>query len=593
MAPDDPSDDDHQPADPDQTVIVDDKGNTLALPPLSARPPRTRREVPPELGRYQVRATLGSGGMGTVYLAYDTQLDRLVALKVPHFDTELEQGLVARFAAEAQAAAGIDHPNLCAVHDFGEIDGIPFLTMTYVAGRPLTELFAGGEPLPQEQAVMIVQQVAAAMGVAHAAGIIHRDLKPANIMLGEHGAPVVMDFGVARRESQARRRLTHQGNALGTPAYMAPEALRGDAGAVGPAADIYSLGVTLYQLLTARLPYNGSPIETVRLILRGERPPPPDELRPNLDPQLVAICGKAMAVRIEDRYPSMASLAEALGAFLRGRSQQFQLSDDESAPGSALSTAEVLSRAGERLFTLGKWDVAHDVISTAADLPGLDGLAAIRQRNRLVHLCKNRDRWPEALEHSEFCVSRLGADAPPELAARVYLNRGSILYDLGRRGEAGVAFDIAERHATDCRTPQRRCCAPPPPTTWACFTTIATSWLAPRRSCSTGAPPSASSRSSAPISRPTSAWCSSPARWWIRRRRRRRREYWARLFLVLSAPGTCRASAMRCPIARCAIWPPDDCRRRAPPSKRRFASAIGSAKSGPSTAPSPTWRWSS
>jgi tetratricopeptide (TPR) repeat protein len=434
----------------DETMRIDPSG---AVTLVNSGPPLRKRELPPRFGRYEVRSLLGSGGMGSVYLAYDTQLDRLIALKVPHVETSEDAELLDRFWAEAHAGAGISHPNLCAVYDFGEIDGVPYFTMTYVRGKPLLESLSGG-PMAQEHAAMVVQQVAAAMEVAHRAGIVHRDLKPANILLGEHQLPVVMDFGVARRESAKRRRLTHQGTSLGTPGYMAPEALRGEA--MGPPSDIYSLGVSLYQLVTGSLPFDGTAIDTVRRILRGERARPPDELRPGLDGQLVAICMKAMAAERTDRYRNMGEMAEALLEFLRGRSGQFQVDELEPDMTPVSGTAEILSRAGQQLFFIGRWSVAHDVISTAAQLPGLGGTAALRQRNRLVHLCKNMDRWGEALEHSDWCMARLGAAASSEveadLLARVWVNRGSVLYDLGRREEAGVAFRTGFEHATKCRT---------------------------------------------------------------------------------------------------------------------------------------------
>src|SRR5262249_17023788 len=162
-----------------------------------------------------------------------------------------------------------------------------------------------------------------------------------------------------------------------------------------------------------KMPFMGTPVETVRQVLRGDQAPPAGELRPEIDAQLTAICMKAMAHAIDDRYRTMADLAEALLEFLRGRSQKFQVSAGPRA--SEPAGAAVLSRRGAQLFRMGRWSVAHDVISTAASLPGLEGGAAVRQRNRLVHLCKNMDRWAEALEHSEWCVARLGAQPTADL----------------------------------------------------------------------------------------------------------------------------------------------------------------------------------
>src|SRR5207248_3269451 len=153
-------------------------------------------------------------------------------------------------------AATLSHPNICPVFDVGTIDGIHYVTMAYVEGKTLSALIRGDERLPQKAVAAVVRKLALAMQEAHACGVIHRDLKPSNVMINKRNEPVIMDFGLARR-AQENARLTRSGSVLGTPAYMAPEQVKGDPKAVGPASDIYSMGVILYEMLTGELPFNG------------------------------------------------------------------------------------------------------------------------------------------------------------------------------------------------------------------------------------------------------------------------------------------------------------------------------------------------
>jgi serine/threonine protein kinase len=187
------------------------------------------RRLPETFGRYQILRPLREGGMGAVYLARDTQLDRLVALKVPRLgdDDQLAPHDLKRFLREARSAAALLHPNLCPIFDVGEVGGTPYLTMAYIEGHPLSDLVKPFKPLSQRQAALIVQKLAQAVQAAHARGVIHRDLKPSNVMITARGEPVVMDFGLARRDQTVEARLTKPGTALGTPAYMSPEQIRG------------------------------------------------------------------------------------------------------------------------------------------------------------------------------------------------------------------------------------------------------------------------------------------------------------------------------------------------------------------------------
>src|SRR4051794_21584639 len=170
--------------------------------------------LPAQFGRYRLEKLLGKGGMGAVYLAHDTQLDRPVALKVPAFGPD-DGGLRERFFREARAAATLNHPNLCPVYDVGEQGGVLFLTMAFIEGKPLSAYVRADKPLAPNQAAALVRVMARALQEAHDRGVIHRDLKPANVMIGRKNQPVVMDFGLARRATGQDERLTQSGALMG------------------------------------------------------------------------------------------------------------------------------------------------------------------------------------------------------------------------------------------------------------------------------------------------------------------------------------------------------------------------------------------
>jgi serine/threonine protein kinase/WD40 repeat protein len=298
-----------------QAVVSDTdlaRQTSVTDPTPAPKPP----ELPERFGRYRIEKCLGRGGMGAVYLAHDTQLDRRVALKVPRFSDVDNPRVLERFYREARAAATLSHPNICPVYDVGAVDGVPYLTMAYIEGKPLSAFIRRGRPLPPAQAAAVVRKIALALQEAHAHGVIHRDLKPSNVIINTRREPVVMDFGLARRSTKREARLTQLGSILGTPAYMPPEQVTGDIDAMGPACDVYSLGVILYELLTGRLPFEGE-VVSVLLQIATDRPPPPSQHRPDLDPRLEAVCLKALAKKPEERYASMTDLARDLGEYLR------------------------------------------------------------------------------------------------------------------------------------------------------------------------------------------------------------------------------------------------------------------------------------
>jgi len=270
-----------------------------------------------KFGRYQIIREIGKGAMGTVYLAEDTHIGRQIALKTPHFKEDPTGEQAERFFREARAAGNLRHPNICPIHDFGQIDGKHFISMAYIEGRPLSAFIRPDKPQTERQILIVVRKAALALQEAHDHGIVHRDLKPANIMVDKKSEPIIMDFGLARqtlRESDIR--LTQTGNIIGTPAYMSPEQVGGEPDKIGPPTDQYSLGVILYELLTCQLPFRGSVMAVMSQVLTSE-PPPPSQLRSDLDPRIEAVCLKMMAKKPSERFASLKAATDELAIILK------------------------------------------------------------------------------------------------------------------------------------------------------------------------------------------------------------------------------------------------------------------------------------
>jgi serine/threonine protein kinase len=280
--------------------------------------PTAVQDLPTEFGRYRVEQKLGQGAMGAVYLARDTELGRKVALKIPMFSQTERPKLVERFYREARAAATLDHQHICTVYDVGEIDGIRFISMAYIEGKPMSAYIHPDKLQSPRQVAQVMRKLASALEEAHTAGIIHRDLKPTNIMFDKKREPIIMDFGLARQVDQDadQSRLTQEGTVIGTPAYMAPEQVKADLEQMGPVTDVYSLGIILYELLTGRLPFEG-PIAAVLGQVLTIDAEPPSTINPEVDPGLEVICLRAIAKEISDRYQTMREFAEAFTEWLR------------------------------------------------------------------------------------------------------------------------------------------------------------------------------------------------------------------------------------------------------------------------------------
>ncbi len=283
--------------------------------PVTPPPGALAVSAPSCVGEFELQEEIGRGGMGVVYKAWDRKLGRDVAVKMILRGAHATSSDLARFQTEAGAAAGLSHPNIVPVYQVGEHDGQPYFVMKLVAGRTLASLVKNGPLLPRRAAGYLLA-IAHAVGHAHGRGVLHRDLKPSNILIDSDEQPLVTDFGLAKRV-EGGESLTGTGAVLGTPSYMAPEQVEGTA-KIHAAADIYSLGAILYEMLTGRPPFlASSPLETM-LLVRSEEPVRPSALNPNIDADLELICRKCLEKRPEHRYAAVADLAKDLQAYLDG-----------------------------------------------------------------------------------------------------------------------------------------------------------------------------------------------------------------------------------------------------------------------------------
>ena len=281
---------------------------------LSSSPfPSTQAAIPQTFAGYKVHEIIGRGGFGLVYRAYDEELEREIALKVPT-SAEFTHQDKQRFLREAKATARLRHPSIVPVYNAGEIDDIPFIASAFISGQTLYQTMAE-ESLSEKEAVRIVLKLAEALHYAHQHGIIHRDVKPQNVMIDNKDQPQLMDFGLARLSDSAEK-LTQDGAVMGTPAYMSPEQAGGMA-ELTEASDQYSLGVVLYELLTGKLPFTGTPELVIYNILNKD-PASPREIKKSIPPDLETICLKAMAKASNRRYDSCAEFAADLNRWSNG-----------------------------------------------------------------------------------------------------------------------------------------------------------------------------------------------------------------------------------------------------------------------------------
>ena len=261
------------------------------------------------LGRYHIVEQLGEGGMAIVYKAFDTRLERAVALKVIRTERMDDSQFLGRFEREARALAKLTHPNIVHINDYGEHEGLPYLVMDFIPGGTLKERI--GAPIPWAEAAWFLAPVAGGLDYAHKQGIIHRDIKPSNILITESGQPMLTDFGIAKMlQDDKSGNLTTSGIGMGTPEYMSPEQVMGSP--VDGRTDIYSLGIVLYEMVTGRTPYKADTPMAIAIKLVNDPLPRPRQYVPGLPPQAEQVIFKALAKQTDDRYLDMGAFAVAL-----------------------------------------------------------------------------------------------------------------------------------------------------------------------------------------------------------------------------------------------------------------------------------------
>jgi serine/threonine-protein kinase len=359
------------PAGPDQgpaTTIAHESAGPLATTPSASRPL-------PRFGDYEPLSEIARGGMGVIYKARQVSLQRDVALKMILSGPLASPIERERFRLEAEAAANLDHPHIVPIYEVGEHDGQPFYSMKLIEGGSLVQQVPRLVKEPHSAARLLVK-VARAVDAAHQRGFLHRDLKPANILLDGQGQPFVTDFGLARRVA-GESGLTRTGTIVGTPSYMAPEQASGRRGTVTAAADVYSLGAILYELLTGQPPFRAATLmETVVQVLEQE-PTPPGRLRPGVPRDLELICLKCLEKSPEMRYGSATALADELDRFLRGE--------------------DVAARRASPLLRLRRW--ARREPALAFRLAALAAIIALTHYNHL------HSSQPDAILHAKVIAT--------------------------------------------------------------------------------------------------------------------------------------------------------------------------------------------
>jgi formylglycine-generating enzyme required for sulfatase activity/energy-coupling factor transporter ATP-binding protein EcfA2/predicted Ser/Thr protein kinase len=326
--------DDGMASDPNKAGGQPEEHGLTETAPLAETPPIKQ---PERIGRYRVERLLGQGGFGLVYLAYDDQLDRSVAIKVPHAHLIVRPGDAEAYLAEARTVANLDHPNIVPVYDVGGTGQFPcYVVSKFIDGTSLAARLAQSRLSPRE-AVELVATVAEALQHAHKQGLVHRDIKPGNILLDKAGKPFVMDFGLALRERDVGKEPCF----AGTPAYMSPEQARGEGHRVDGRSDIFSLGIMFYELLTGRRPFQGDSSAEVLEKIATIEARPPRQWDDTIPKELERICLKSLSKRASERYTTSKDMADDLRYWLRCSSGERHSAEVRSGIGGQVLETEL------------------------------------------------------------------------------------------------------------------------------------------------------------------------------------------------------------------------------------------------------------
>jgi len=407
------------------------------------------------LGPYQIVELIGRGGMAFVYKALQPTLRRYVAIKVlpPYFAHE--ENFRARFQQEAETVARLEHPNILPIYDYGQQGDVPYIVMPLITGGTLRDWLARGVSLPR--ALTVLSRILQALDYAHAQGVIHRDIKPSNVLMSQGDWPLLSDFGIAKLAEPALR-MTKSGTMVGTPEYMAPE--QSQAVAVDHRADIYAMGVVLFEVLTGRLPFQGPTPVAVILQHIKDPPPPPTSLRPDLSPIWDDICARALAKDPRDRFPTAGAMDEAIQAALR----RLEREGEQWAVDVARADPRALLASAVRARGEGDWQRVISLCGQLLELDPVNGDAlhllteaheALRRQREQRHIEQAQDlvRQAEAALAAErfteaqqlFDQARaLGVPGAAEGLARVQQAREAArLYAAAREAVAHERWDEA------------------------------------------------------------------------------------------------------------------------------------------------------
>ncbi|HEY2840283.1 MAG TPA: protein kinase [Pirellulales bacterium] len=415
----------------DEEVLCPSCGSSFRLDPDHTQ--SWAKDKLPKLGKFELIEAVGRGAFGTVYRARDTQLQRIVAVKVPRSGQLTTDEDEDRFVREARNAAQLQHPGIVPVHEVGRSETFPYIVSEFVEGVTLSDALTDRR-LGFKESAQLVARVADALEHAHSQGVVHRDLKPSNIMLTADGAPRVMDFGLAKRDA-GEITVTVEGQVLGTPAYMSPEQALGQSHHVDGRSDVYSLGVILFELLTGELPFRGNQRMLLHNVIHSE-PRDPRSLNDRIPRDLETICLKAMAKEPGRRYQTAQALADELRSYLTGQ------------PITARPVGSV-----ERSWRWCKRNPMVAGLSAAVAIALLSGTAvstffAIRADRFATETIAERDRADAKAEEAEANAARAQNEKD---TARRQLYRADMLLAAREWEDANVnqASSLIERHAQD------------------------------------------------------------------------------------------------------------------------------------------------